>query len=125
MISSHGTEERKKLKFFYISGRVESIILLRDDCGLFDSWYVEHVAIEHDTEGKAHFPLSRWLPADTPMKFNKFDSQLPQFVKRADPDLYKQRAAELDRKKKDFAYGTVADIRGMPRTVSRCTQKSF
>ena len=108
-------------KFFYISGRVESIILLRDDCGLLDSWYVEHVAIEHDTEAKAHFPLSRWLPADTPMKFNKYDSELPQLVKKADPDLYKQRAAELERKKEDFAYGPVADIKGMPRSVSRCT----
>ena len=121
MISIHVTEERERVKFLYISGRVESIILLRDDCGLFDSWYVEQVAIEHDTEATVYFPLSRWLPADTPMKFNKFDSQLPQFVKKIDPDLYEQRAAELEQKKKDFAYGPVADIKGMPRTVSRCT----
>ena len=121
MTSFHATEENKRIKFLYISGRVESIILQRNDCGWNDSWYVEHVAIEHDNEVKVHFPLSRWLPADIPMKFNKFDSQLPQFVKRTDPDLYKQRAAELDRKKKDFAYGPIGNIKGMPRSVSRYT----
>ena len=115
------TEERKRVYILYISGRVKSIMLHRADCGELDSWFVEHVAIEHDTEAKAYFPLSRWIPADIPMKFDEFDSQLPQFVKRTDPDLYKQRAAELERKKIDFAYGPIADIKGMPRNVSRCS----
>ena len=120
MTSFHVTEKRKRVKFLYISGRVESIKLHRNDCGPDDSWFVEHVTIEHDDETKTHFPLSRWLPADITMKFNKFDSQLPQYVKRTDPELFDQRAAELERKKKDFAYRTIADIKGMPRSVGTC-----
>ena len=127
------TKETKRVNVLYISGQVESIILHRDgpifgslvesiilQCGRSDSWFVEHVAIEHHTEDKAHFPLSRWIPADTDMKFNKFDSQLPQFVKRSDPHLYDQREKELERKKSEFAYGPIDDRKGMPRNVSRC-----
>ena len=114
-------KRKKKVEFFHNSGRVESIKLHRKNLGWNDNWYVEHVSVEHHDEFKVHFPLSRWIPADIPMKFNKFDSQLPQFVKRTDPDLYKQRAAELERKKIDFAYGPIGDIKGMPRNVSRYT----
>ncbi|XP_066922874.1 polyunsaturated fatty acid 5-lipoxygenase-like [Clytia hemisphaerica] len=98
-------------------GRVESIVLNRDDCGMNDSWFVEHVAVEHDTEADVHFPLSRWLPPYKAMQFNKFDSQLPQMVKKNSPELYKQREAELEQKKKEFAYQPIGDIKGMPRTV--------
>ena len=52
------------------------------------------------------------------MKFNKFDSQLPQYVKEKDPELYKQREAELERKRKEFAYGPMAGKKGFTRTVS-------
>ena len=102
---------------FFVSGRCEHIVLHRDEFGLNDSWYVEHVTVEHETEADAHFPLSRWLPADTEMQFRKFDSQLPQVVKKENPALYRQRQAELDQKKLDFAYGPVAKKPGMPRTV--------
>ena len=52
------------------------------------------------------------------MKFSKFDSQLPQFVMRTDPDHYKQCAAEMEQNKKDFAYGPVDGIKGIPRSVT-------
>ena len=96
---------------------MESIVLHRDDCGINDSWFVEHVAVEHDSEANVHFPLSRWLPPYKAMQFNKFDSQLPQMVKKNSPELYKQREAELEQKKKDFAYQPIGNIKGMPRTV--------
>ena len=83
-----------------------------------DNWYVEHVSVEHHDEFKFHFRLSRWIPADTSIKFNKFDSHLPEFVMRTDPDHYKQRAAELEQNKKDFANGLVDGIKGMPRSVT-------
>ena len=79
---------------------------------------MEHVAVEHDTEGTAHFPLSRWLPANQPMHFTKFDSELPQIVKANDPALYEQRAKELEQKKKDFACAPLTNMTGMPRSVN-------
>uniref|UniRef100_A0A7M6DMI8 Allene oxide synthase lipoxygenase protein n=1 Tax=Clytia hemisphaerica TaxID=252671 RepID=A0A7M6DMI8_9CNID len=99
-------------------GQCEHIILHRDEVGLNDSWYVEHVTVEHETEADAHFPLSRWLPANTEMQFKKFDSQLPQVVKKEHPEVYQQRQNELDQKKKDFAYAPIANKEGMPRTVT-------
>ena len=35
-----------------------------------------------------------------------------------DPDHYKQRAAELEQNKKDFANGLVEGLKGMPRRVT-------
>jgi len=97
-------------------GRVEKIQLHRDEFGLNDSWFVEHISVEHDDDGKSHFPLARWIPADIEVTFDKYDSKLPQNV---DSDHYKnQRQPELDQKKKDFAYGTIGGFKGMPRTVT-------
>merc|ERR1719378_514456 len=100
-------------------GRCEHIVLHRDELGLNDSWYVEHVTVEHEDEADVHFPLSRWLPANKAMQFRKFDSQLPQVVKKENSEVYRQRQEELDRKKLDFAYGPVAGVAGMPRTVNK------
>jgi PLAT/LH2 domain. len=109
---------RNLVYFLFLTGELKSIKLHRDNAGFNDSWFVEHIVIEHKDEGESHFPLSRWIPANQPMHFDKYDSQLPQFVKKNHPDLYKQRSEELDRKKKDFAYTTIEGVEGMPRTVS-------
>ena len=97
---------------------MERISLHRDECGINDSWFVEHVTIDHEDERHVHFPLSRWLPPNQPMEFIKFDSDLPQVIKAKDPSLYEQRSKELDRKKTDFACEPLLKRVGMPRTVS-------
>ena len=97
---------------------MERITLHRDNCGFNDSWFVEHIAIEHHSEKHVHFPLSRWLPPNQPMEFIKYDSELPQVIKSNDPSLYEQRLKELDQKKKDFTCEPVGNKTGMPRTVS-------
>ena len=100
------------------TGAIKSIKLHRDDAGFNDSWFVEHITVEHKDDGEAHFPLSRWIPANEPMHFDKYDSELPQVVKNNNPDLYDQRSQELIRKQNDFAYTTIEGIEGMPRSVS-------
>ena len=65
-----------------------------------------------------HFPLNRWLPANKPMRFVKFDSQLPQIVKANDPTLHKQRQEELGVKQKGFDYAPIGNVEGMPRSVN-------
>ena len=97
---------------------MEQIILHRDECGINDSWFVEHVAIMHDDSRKAHFPLARWLPPNQPMQFVMYDSQLPQVVQAKNPAMYAQRVQELQQKQKDFACEPLLKIVGMPRTVS-------
>jgi len=102
-------------------GRVEHIILHRDEYGVNDSWFLEHITITHDgDEPKVHFPLSRWIPSNKPMKFLKYDSQLPQDAIANDPQLYKdQRQVELENKRgKDaFQCAPLLNMTGMPRTV--------
>ena len=65
-----------------------------------------------------HFPLNRWLPANKPMRFVKFDSQLPQIVKANDPTLHEQRQEELRVKQKGFDYAPIGNVEGMPRSVN-------
>lgn len=71
-----------------------------------------------DQSGIAHFPLNRWMPANKPMQFEKFDSQLPQVVKKKNPKMYKQREEELKTKQEAFDYTPIGNIEGMPRSVS-------
>ena len=104
--------------FIILTGHVEQIILNRNECGLNDSWFVEHVAIMHDDSRKAHFPLARWLPPNKPMQFVMYDSQLPQVVQAKNPAMYAQRVLELQQKQEDFACEPLLNIVGMPRTVS-------
>ena len=107
------------------SGRVEQIILHRDDAGFNDSWFVEHVAITHDDSRKVHFPLARWLPPNQPMQFVQYDSQLPQVVQANNPTMYSQRVQELKQKQIDFACGPLLGRTGMPRTVSLLLQNVY
>eukprot|EP00111_Clytia_hemisphaerica_P017039 TCONS_00050503-protein len=99
-------------------GNLHAIILHRDKIGLYDDWFVEHVAVHHELEGKIHFPLNRWMPANKPMHFEKYDSQLPQIVKANNPGLYKQREDELKVKQKNFHYAPIGGMKGMPRSVT-------
>ena len=69
--------------------------------------------------------LSRWIPSNKPMKFLKYDSQLPQVAKANDPQLYEnQRLVELQEKRGEcgddaFKCAPLLNMAGMPRTVSR------
>lgn len=58
------------------------------------------------------------MPANKPMQFEKFDSQLPQVVKEKNPEMYKQREEELQGKQKSFNYAPIGNVEGMPRSVS-------
>jgi len=106
-------------------GKLSSIRLHRCNAGIDDSWFVEHVSVDHRDGDESHFPLSRWIPANIPMHFDKYDSQLPQYVKKHQPKLYQQRVKELERKKIDFAYTPADGVKGMPRTVSNLLEHAF
>lgn len=100
-------------------------MLHRDEYGINDSWFLEHVTITHDgDERDVHFPLSRWIPPNKPMKFLQYDSQLPQVAKANDPQLYEnQRLVELQEKRGEcgddgFKCAPLLNMAGMPRTVS-------
>ena len=57
------------------------------------------------------------MPANKPMHFEKYDSQLPQIVKANNPGLYKQREDELKVKQQNFSYAPIGGVKGMPRSV--------
>ena len=98
-------------------GRVESIILHRNDAGLNDSWFVEHVSVEHSDDGEVHFPLVRRIPANQPMQFLKFDSYLPHDGSVHTEELYEQRTKEIATKQQSFAFTELTNAKGMPRSV--------
>ena len=107
---------------FYYIGDVQGIVLQRDKHGFYDDWFVEHISVAEkgkvDQSKIAHFPLNRWMPANKPMQFEKFDSQLPQVVKAKNPEMYKQREEELKGKREAFNYAPIGNVDGMPRSVS-------
>ena len=103
----------------HYTGRIYSIILERDNHCHSADWFVEHVSIEHADDGEVHFPLVRWIPANQPMQFLKFDSYLPHDGSVHTEKLNKQRTKEIATKQESFAYEQILKIPGMPRSVSK------
>ena len=91
----------------------------RDDQGISADWFVEHVSVEHSDDGEVHFPLVRWIPANQPMQFLKYDSYLPHDGSVHTQELYEQRTKEIATKQESFAYSELLDKPGMPRSVSK------
>lgn len=99
---------------------IVKVELWRDSKGLADDWYVELVKIRRKHHGKGlnsepevdvPFPVNRWIHANKRYILLKYDSVLPQFDERKS-----QREAELEQKKKTYAFGE--KIEGVPRRVS-------
>ena len=97
------------IKKFANIENIKSIEIWRDDKGVLDEWFVEHVIIEINDK-QAPFPCHRWIEAHKKYHFCLYDSMLPQF----DPFI-EERKEELKKNKEKYAYSQVTV--GRPRQV--------
>lgn len=77
---------------------VDFIDVWRDDVGILDNWYVDHIKIKNSSTSEQYeFPVYRWIKAGYRYRIPHLDTSLPQ-----SEQFKEQRSLELEDKRTKY-----------------------
>ncbi|CAG0917897.1 unnamed protein product [Notodromas monacha] len=82
-------------------GRAHTLHVFRDSKGVADSWFLDHILVEHvnSNHEPTVFPVWRWIRPHHKYILREYDSALPMYSH--DPE---GRAKELEERRKEYLY---------------------